>query len=78
MSRDAGPRARVTRQRRGGVSITSTELAALVARALRTSGAPATGEAALTLVDDATIAELNATYMGKRGPTDVLLSLIHI
>ena len=33
MSRDAGPRARVTRQRRGGVSITSTELAALVAPA---------------------------------------------
>ncbi|MEY2731863.1 MAG: hypothetical protein RLZZ588_588 [Chloroflexota bacterium] len=72
MSRDAGPRARVTRQRRGGVSITSTELAALVVRALRTSGAPATGEAALTLVDDATIATLNATHMGKRGPTDVL------
>jgi probable rRNA maturation factor len=72
MSRDAGPRARVTRQRRGGVSITSTELAALVARALRTSGAPASGEAALTLVDDAMIAKLNATHMGKRGPTDVL------
>ena len=26
----------------------------------------------LTLVDDATIAKLNATHMGKRGPTDVL------
>ena len=72
MSRDAGPRARVTRQRRGGVSITSTELAALVARALRRAGAPANGEAVLTLVDDATIAKLNATHMGKRGPTDVL------
>ncbi|MCX5979572.1 MAG: rRNA maturation RNase YbeY [Chloroflexi bacterium] len=72
MSRDAGPRARVTRQRRGGVSITSTELSALVARALRRSGAPANGEAVLTLVDDATIAKLNATHMGKRGPTDVL------
>ena len=72
MSRDAGPRARVTRQRRGGVSITSTELSALVARALRRAGAPANGEAVLTLVDDATIAKLNATHMGKRGPTDVL------
>ena len=72
MSRDAGPRARVTRQRRGGVSITSTELAALVARALRRAGAPADGEAVLTLVDDATIAKLNATHMGKRGSTDVL------
>jgi len=72
MSRDAGPRARVTRQRRGGVSISSTELSALVARALRRAGAPANGEAVLTLVDDATIAKLNATHMGKRGPTDVL------
>ena len=72
MSRDAGPRARVTRQRRGGVSITSTELSALVARALRRAGAPANGEAVLTLVDDDTIAKLNATHMGKRGPTDVL------
>jgi probable rRNA maturation factor len=27
---------------------------------------------ALTLVDDATIAMLNKTHMGKRGPTDVL------
>jgi len=72
MIRDAGPRARVTRQRRGGVSITSTELAALVARALRASGAPTNGEAALTLVDDATIAQLNAAHMGRRGPTDVL------
>ena len=72
MSRDAGPRARVTRQRRGGVSIASTELSALVARALRRAGAPANGEVVLTLVDDATIAKLNATHMGKRGPTDVL------
>ncbi len=72
MSRDAGPRARVTRQRRGGVSITSTELAALVVRALRTSDAPPHGEVALTLVDDATIATLNKAHMGKRGPTDVL------
>ena len=72
MSRDAGPRARVTRQRRGGVSITSTELAALVVRALRASDAPPHGEVALTLVDNATIAALNATHMGKRGPTDVL------
>ena len=72
MSRDAGPRARVTRQRGGGVSITSTELATLVVRALRTSGAPSYGEVAVTLVDDATIATLNAKHMGNRGPTDVL------
>ena len=72
MNRDAGPRARVTRQRRGGVNITSTEIAALVVRALRTSDAPSHGEVAVTLVDDATIATLNAKHMGKRGPTDVL------
>lgn len=29
-------------------------------------------ELSVVLVDDATIAELNATYRGKNGPTDVL------
>lgn len=29
-------------------------------------------ELSIVLVDDATIAELNATYRGKNGPTDVL------
>jgi probable rRNA maturation factor len=72
MSRDAGPRARVTRQRRGGVGITSKELAALLSRALRRAGAPTYAEAVLTLVDDPTIARLNARHMKRRGPTDVL------
>lgn len=72
MSRDAGPRARVIRKRRGGVGISLSELSALVSRALRSADAPVNGEAALTLVDDATIAALNATHLGKRGPTDVL------
>jgi len=72
MSRGAGLRARVTRQRRGSIRISDREISALVLRALRAAGAPTRGEVALTLVDDATIARLNATHMGKRAPTDVL------
>lgn len=44
--------------------------AALAEAALATEGA--VGELTLTFVDDDDIAELNAEYMGKSGPTDVL------
>lgn len=44
--------------------------AALAEASLLTEGA--TGELTLTFIDDDDIAELNAEYMGKSGPTDVL------
>lgn len=44
--------------------------AALAEVSLRTEGAD--GELTLTFIDDVDIAELNADYMGKTGPTDVL------
>lgn len=40
--------------------------------ALTAAGAPADVSVSLTLSDDAELAELNAVYMGKDGPTDVL------
>ena len=72
MNRSSGPRARIVRRRRGGITITATELRALVERALRVSGAPKSGEAVVTLVDDNEITELNESQMKKRGATDVL------
>jgi len=72
MSRVRGPGVRVVRRRTGGVRITAAELQLLVARALRACGAPATGEAIVTLVDDREMARLNAAQMAKEGPTDVL------
>ena len=72
MSRVRGPRVRVVRRRTGGVRIAAAELQLLVARALRACGAPATGEAIVTLVDDREMARLNAAQMAKEGPTDVL------
>jgi probable rRNA maturation factor len=72
MSRSSGPRARIVRRRRGGITVTSTELRALVERALRVSGAPKSGEAVITLVDDSEITALNESQMKKRGATDVL------
>ena len=44
---------------------------ALVA-GLRAGGAPEPAAIGLVLADDALLAELNATHMGKAGPTDVL------
>lgn len=40
--------------------------------ALEAEGLPDSTELAITLVDEARMAELNAEYMGKTGPTDVL------
>lgn len=72
MRRSSGPRARIVRRRRGGISVSATELSALVERALRDAGAPTNGEAVVTLVDDQEITELNEMQMKQRGPTDVL------
>jgi probable rRNA maturation factor len=47
-------------------------LARAVARALSAAGAPNPASIGLILSDDAELAELNATHMGKDGPTDVL------
>ena len=65
---------RIDLDRRDGTPrlVADTELARAVARALEAAGAPEPASVALTLADDATLAELNATHMGKDGPTDVL------
>jgi probable rRNA maturation factor len=47
-------------------------LARAVAAALDAAGAPAPSSIGLILSDDAELTELNATHMGKTGPTDVL------
>lgn len=39
---------------------------------LKAEGKPETSEVSVSFVDDAEIAELNETYRGKVGPTDVL------
>jgi probable rRNA maturation factor len=63
---DLDVRARVRSPVRGAV------LARAVAAALEAAGAPAPASIGLILADDAELAELNATHMGKDGPTDVL------
>ena len=47
-------------------------LARAVTAALHAAGAPAPASIGLILSDDAELAGLNATHMGKDGPTDVL------
>ena len=49
-----------------------TALARTVVAALEAAGAPAPASIGLILADDAELAGLNATHMGKDGPTDVL------
>lgn len=49
-----------------------TALARAIAAALDTTTAPRPASIGLILTDDAELAELNATHMGKAGPTDVL------
>jgi probable rRNA maturation factor len=49
-----------------------TVLARTMAAALDAAGAPSPGSIGLILADDAELASLNAGYMGKDGPTDVL------
>jgi probable rRNA maturation factor len=50
----------------------ATVLARVVAAALAAADAPAPASLGLILADDAELAQLNATHMGKDGPTDVL------
>jgi probable rRNA maturation factor len=50
----------------------STVLARVAAAALDAAGAPRPASVGLVLADDAELSALNATHMGKRGPTDVL------
>ena len=50
----------------------ATVLARVAAAALDVAGAPRPASLGLVLSDDAELAELNATHMGKDGPTDVL------
>lgn len=50
----------------------ATVLAGTVADALDAAGAPRPASLGLILSDDAELADLNRTHMGKDGPTDVL------
>ena len=52
--------------------VPAARLARTVAAALDTAGAPSPASIGLILADDAELARLNATHMGKDGPTDVL------
>jgi probable rRNA maturation factor len=52
--------------------VPSTVLGRTVAAALDVAGAPRPASIGLVLADDAELAALNATHMGKDGPTDVL------
>ncbi len=47
-------------------------LARTIVSALEAAGAPSPASIGLILADDAELAGLNATHMGKHGPTDVL------
>lgn len=55
-----------------GSPLGGAALAGIVAAALEAAGAPAPASIGLILADDAELAGLNATHMGKDGPTDVL------
>ncbi len=52
--------------------VPATSLARVVAAALTAAGAPSPASIGLILSDDAYLADLNETHMGKDGPTDVL------
>jgi probable rRNA maturation factor len=54
------------------VPVAAAVLARAVAAALDAVAAPAPASIGLILTDDAELAGLNATHMGKDGPTDVL------
>ena len=52
--------------------VSQASLARAIAAALDEVGAPSPASIGLILSDDAELASLNATHMGKAGPTDVL------
>jgi probable rRNA maturation factor len=54
------------------VPVPAASLARSMAAALEAAGAPSPASIGLILSDDAELAGLNATHMGKDGPTDVL------
>jgi probable rRNA maturation factor len=54
------------------VPVSGASLARIIAAALDAVDAPGPASIGLILSDDAELATLNATHMGKRGPTDVL------
>jgi probable rRNA maturation factor len=55
-----------------GRLLPATVLARAAAAALDAAGAPQPASLGVVLSDDVELAELNATHMGKDGPTDVL------
>ena len=65
---------RVDVEARDGVPrlVPAASLARTVAAALDAAGAPGPASIGLVLADDAELADLNGTHMGKAGPTDVL------
>jgi probable rRNA maturation factor len=65
---------RIDVERRDGVPrlLPATVLASAMAAALDAAGAPGPASMGLILTDDSELATLNATHMGKVGPTDVL------
>lgn len=54
------------------LEVDAADLEAVADHVLRARGVPADMEVSLLLVDEDVIAELNAEYLGKDGPTDVL------
>lgn len=52
--------------------VPATSLARVIAAGLTAAGAPSPASIGLILSDDAHLAGLNETHMGKDGPTDVL------
>jgi probable rRNA maturation factor len=67
----AGPRV-VAGDEQGDEAVDLDVLVELVRTTLAGEGVPADAEANLLLVDEASIAELNAEHLGGEGPTDVL------
>ena len=59
---------------RDGVAspVSATRLARAIAAAADAAGAPRPASIGLILADDRELAELNLTYLGQAGPTDVL------
>jgi len=68
------PPFRVDLEARAGVRrlVPAASLARVLRAALLAGGAPEPAAVGVVLADDAELARLNAAYMGRRGPTDVL------
>ena len=72
-SRYLGPwRVDVTVREGVSLPIAVSRLASAIVAALEATDAPRPASIGLILTDDAELAGLNATHMGKTGPTDVL------